>query len=112
MNIRLTKNEKYVMNKINKEKHQYKSSIITQIISLITGGILILAPIIFLLFNFKEADQIIRRAGIYIGIMIVIGIMFCFYYTFLKIQDRTKKERAVLYSIIKKIVASGLIEIN
>ena len=112
MKISLTKAEKTALAKIVGDDTVYKSAVFPRVLSLLAGGLLLIAPTIFCSVNLSGADGIVRRLGVYIGAMILVGVSLCAYSAFLALEDKKNKEIAVLHSAVKKIAASGVLELG
>ncbi|TYB32076.1 MAG: hypothetical protein FXF47_00850 [Candidatus Mcinerneyibacterium aminivorans] len=111
MKVNLDREEKKMLKTIMKKDVEYKDNIVKQIVSIILGIILVLGPIVYLGMNIAEADQVIKKAGVFLGIMILVGIILIVYFAFLKIQSKRNKELIALKSAIRKIIESGVVKL-
>jgi positive regulator of sigma E activity len=105
MDLALTKKEKQILKQFTKK--EIKSGIVTlkfPFSLLIASGILILFPIVFIIINISNLDNIMNTVGIYLGILIFAGICCGFYYQILLKQNKEMKEKDTLKSAILKII--------
>lgn len=112
MELNLTRNEKNLLNNIAKGKDEYKSTILHQSMALLVGGILLAAPCLFIINNISNLDKIIKTLGIYIFLMVILGLASLFTSVYLAIGNTAKKETAVLHSAIRKIMKANIIKID
>lgn len=93
MELNLTRNEKKLLNNIAKEKDEYKSTILPQSMALLAGGILLAAPCIFIINNISNLDKIVKTLGIYIVLIVIIGLVSLFISVYLTKSDIVKRNR-------------------
>ena len=111
MELSLTKTERDLIKNAIAQKEIEKPSFLRQTMILITGGIFLIAPILFIMNNISRSDHILQTIGIYLGIMVFIGIELCFYYVHVVKQSKPTQTIENLNSAIKKIILKTQIEI-
>jgi len=80
--------------------------------ALLAGGILLAAPCIFIINNISNLDKIVKTLGIYIVLIVILGLVSLFISAHLTKGNIVKKETAVLHSAIRKIMKADIIKID
>ncbi len=112
MKINLKKNEKEMIKKLLKKKIKKDKNPIKQAAILISGLFLFLGPLLYLLINISKSNEIIKNSGVFIGVLMLLGLVFVLYFAYIKISTKRKKELSLLKSIMEKVVKSGVINLS
>lgn len=112
MKINLAKNEKEMVKKLLKKKIKNEKNPVKQAAFLISGVFLFLGPVLYLILNISNANEIIKNSGVFIGVLMLLGLIFVLYFAYIKISSKRKNELLLLKSIIEKIVKAGVITLS
>jgi hypothetical protein len=112
MELVLTSSERAILKKALESRSKSGPVVSGQLLGLLAGGLLTICPLVFIMANMSNIDQVIRTVGMYLTIMVSVGVILCFCSGLFGLQARTQKEQHVLYSAIKKVVESTGISIE
>lgn len=112
MELVFTRQEKELLNRVLHEKQVGRHDLLAQTMVLIAGGILLVAPVVFMIRNIGDADRIVQTAGVYLGIMMLLGMALCFYSVFSAHARKNEKERETLISALKKLCESTHVNLD
>jgi len=105
MTMLLTKKESTLLEEILSRKSRRTFSILQQSTLIAAGASLTILPLLFLASNISDADRILHVSGLYFAVMFLMGIILLISSFVLADYARTNKEKEVLQTILRKVVA-------